>query len=71
MIWGSKLQGVVALSDTEAEYMAICHAMQEGMYLRMLKYKMGVNPQEGGTLLLVDNQSSIKSAKNHVFHKKK
>ena len=26
--WGSKLQEVVALSSTEAEYMAICHAMR-------------------------------------------
>ena len=32
--------------------------------------EMGVNPGEGGTLLLVDNQSSIKLAKNPVFHKR-
>ena len=36
----------------------------------MLQSEMGVNPQEGGTLLLVDNQSSIKLAKNLVFHKR-
>ena len=68
--WGSKLQDVVALSSTEAEYMAICHAMQEGLYLRMLQQEMGANPENGGTLLLVDNQSSIKLAKNPVFHKR-
>ena len=68
--WGSKLQEVVALSSTEAEYMAICHAMQEGLYLRMLQMEMGINPGESGTLLLVDNQSSIKLAKNPVFHKR-
>ena len=68
--WGSKLQDVVALSSTEAEYMAICHAMQEGLYLRMLQQEMGANPESGGTLLLVDNQSSIKLAKNPVFHKR-
>ena len=50
--------------------MAICHAMQEGLYLRMLQMEMGVNPVEGGTLLLVDNQNSIKLAKNPVFHKR-
>ena len=32
--------------------------------------EMGVNPGESGTLLLVDNQSSIKLAKNPVFHKR-
>ena len=68
--WGSKLQDVVALSSTEAEYMAICHAMQEGMYLRMMQQEMGVNLEDGGTLLLVDNQLSIKLEKNPVFHKK-
>lgn len=33
---GSKLQKVVALSSSEEEYMAISHAMREGLYLRML-----------------------------------
>ena len=50
--------------------MAIGHAMQEGLYLRMLQEEMGVKPEEGGTLILVDNQSSIKLAKNPVFHKR-
>ena len=68
--WGSKLQEVVALSSTEAEYMAISHAMQEGLYLTMLQTEMGIQKEEGGTLLLVDNQSSIKLAKNPVFHKR-
>ena len=68
--WGSKLQEVVSLSSTEAEYMAICHAMQEGLYLTMLQMEMGIDQREGGTLLLVDNQSSIKLAKNPVFHKR-
>ena len=60
----------MALSSTEAEYMAICHAMQEGLYLTMLQAEMGIDRKEGGTLLLVDNQSSIKLAKNPVFHKR-
>ena len=50
--------------------MAICRAMQEGLYLRMLQQKMGVNPEESGKFLLVDNQSSIKLAKNPVLHKR-
>ena len=50
--------------------MAICHAMQEGLYLRMLQQEMGANPEKGGTLLLIDNQLSIKMAKYPVFHKR-
>ena len=30
--WGSKLQGVVALSSTNAEYMALTHALEEALY---------------------------------------
>ena len=37
---------------------------------RMLQMEMWVNPGESVTLLLVDNQSSIKLAKNPVFHKR-
>ena len=68
--WGSILQDVVALSNTEAEYMAISHALQEGLYLRMLRVEIGVEPDMCGTLLLFDNQSAIKLSKNPVFHKR-
>ena len=68
--WGGKLQDVVALSTTEGEYMAISHALQEGLYLRMLEVEMGVEPDMGGTMLLLDNHSPIKLAKNPVFHKR-
>ena len=64
---GGKLQEVVALSSTTAEYMAISYAMQEGLYLRMHQEEMGVFPVERRTLLLVDNQSFMKLAKNSVF----
>ena len=36
----------------------------------MLQLDMGIEPEEGGTLLLLDNQSAIKLAKNPVFHKR-
>ena len=54
---GSKLKDVVALSS-----LAISHAMQEELYMRMLQMEMGFDPEEGGTPLSVDNQSSIKLA---------
>ena len=60
----------MALSSTEAEYMAMGHAVQEGLYLQMVQLGMGIEPKEGGTLLLLDNWSAIKLAKNPVFHKK-
>ena len=69
VIWGSKLQEVV-LCRTEADYVTISHTIQEGLYFRMLQKAMGIDAKEGGTLLLVDNQSNIKLAKNPVFHKR-
>ena len=42
--WDSKLQDVVALSSSEAEYMAMGHAIQEGLYLHMLQVEMGIEP---------------------------
>ena len=68
--WGSKLQDVVALSSTEAEYMAMGHTVQEGLYLQMLELEMGIESEKGGTLLLLDDQLAIKLAKNPVFHKR-
>ena len=67
--WGGKLQEVVALSNTEAEYMALTCAPQEGLYLHELRVEMGVEHEGLGVLLLCDNQSSVKISQNHVFHK--
>ena len=47
-----------------------CRFIREGLFLRMLRKEMGVDRKEGGTLLLVDNQSSIKLANNPIFHKR-
>ena len=38
--------------------------------MQMLQLEMGIELEEGGTLLLLDNQSAIKLAKNPVFHKR-
>ena len=50
--------------------MAISHEMQVELYLRMLQKEMMIHPKESGTLMLVDNLSSLKMAKNPLFHKK-
>ena len=36
----------------------------------MMQRELGIEPEEGGTLLLLDNQSAIKPARNPVFHKR-
>ena len=64
--WGSKLQEVVTLSSTESEYVAMSFAVQEGVYLGMYQREMGVESEK--VLLLCDNQSAMKIAKNPVFH---
>ena len=62
--WGSKLQEVMDLSSTEAEYMALTHAAQEGLYLHQFQMEMGVDHEGKGILLLCDNQSSMKILKD-------
>ena len=37
---------MVALSSTEAVYMAMGHAVQEGLYLQMLQIEMGIGAEE-------------------------
>ena len=46
---------MVALRSTQAEYTAISHVIQEGMYLRILQEEMEIDVEEGGMMLLVDN----------------
>ena len=60
----------MALRSTEAEYMALTHAAQEGLYLQQLQMEMGVDHEGRGMLLLCDNQSSMKIAQNPIFHKR-
>ncbi|KAE8715745.1 hypothetical protein F3Y22_tig00110160pilonHSYRG00324 [Hibiscus syriacus] len=64
--WKSTVQSVVALSTTEAEYMAAVEAVKEALWLTGLVKELGV--QQGGVQLLCDNQSTIHLAKNQVYH---
>ena len=60
--WKSRLQPVVALSSAEAEYMALCAAVQHAVFLRALLSDIEV-PQSS-TLIYEDNQSCITLAQN-------
>ena len=65
--WRSKKQGCVALSTAEAEYVALCSAGQEAVWLRRLTSELG-SPPKAATTIYEDNQSAIAMTKNPQFH---
>lgn len=67
--WISKRQSVVALSTTEAEYIALSLGVREVIWLRRLLDELGF-PQENATRINVDNQSAIKLVSNPEFHQR-
>eukprot|EP00253_Pinus_taeda_P010775 PITA_10775 len=66
--WMSKKQSVVALSTTEAEYMASIHASKEAVWLQRLCSSMGL--VQGAIRIDCDSQSAIFLAKNPAYHSK-
>src|ERR1700733_12648532 len=65
--WSSKLQSVVALSTTEAVYIAAVEAGKELKWMRSLLGEFGYKFNSASTLC-IDNQSSISVAKNPEHH---
>eukprot|EP00253_Pinus_taeda_P031942 PITA_31942 len=66
--WMSKKQSVVALSTTEAEYMAATHASKESIWLQRLCSNIGL--VQGAIRIDCDSQSAIFLAKNPAYHSK-
>uniref|UniRef100_A0AAV1V8R4 Integrase catalytic domain-containing protein n=1 Tax=Peronospora matthiolae TaxID=2874970 RepID=A0AAV1V8R4_9STRA len=68
--WGSKKQPSVSLSTTEAEYIALSLAIQEGKWIHRLLCEIVMAANEEGPELMIheDNQSCIKMTKNPVNH---
>jgi len=64
----SKKQFVVALSTTEAKYMAATHASKEAVWLQRLCSSMGL--VQGAIRIDCDNQRAIFLAKNPSYHSK-
>jgi hypothetical protein len=64
--WSSKRQPTVAVSTTEAEYMAAAHATKEALWLRKLRCDLQL-PESGTLIIKVDNQSAIKVLNNPVL----
>jgi hypothetical protein len=67
--WTCRRQRTIALSSSEAEYMALGDAVQEALYLRQLLDDMGFK-QSGPTLLFEDNQGCIFMANKDAHSKR-
>jgi hypothetical protein len=67
--WSSKKQPTVALSSTEAEYIAGAHTAKEATWLRLLLSELGKDTSLP-TILHINNQSTIAIAWNPEFHER-
>src|SRR4051812_32522015 len=65
--WSSKLQPVVALSTTEAEFIAAVEAGKEILWMRNILSEFGYKINSP-SILHIDNQSAICVAKNPQHH---
>ena len=65
--WSSKKQKTVALSSTEAEYIAATNAACEAIWLRRLLSDLQQKIEEP-IVICYDNMSTIAMTKNLVFH---
>jgi Reverse transcriptase (RNA-dependent DNA polymerase) len=67
--WKSKKQTVIALSSTEAEYVALSEAGCEATWLRNLYGELGY-PQKEPTMIKGDNDGSVVLTHNPQFHQR-
>lgn len=68
--WVSKKQKTVALSSTEAEYMAASEATTEALWLRYWINEVLATDTPIRVTMRCDNQSAIDLAKNDTFHQR-
>jgi hypothetical protein len=64
--WQSRLQKCVALSTTEAEYIAITEGCKEIMWMKKFLQELGQNQES--YVLYCDSQSAIHLSKNSTYH---
>src|SRR6266850_2381147 len=67
--WRSKRQPTVALSSTEAEYVALSESAREACWLRSLFGELGYKLVEA-TEIFSDNEGAVAMAKNPQFHQR-
>ena len=65
--WQAKKQSTVALSSTEAEYMAVTQAAKEALWWRAFMTSLGC-PTLSPSTLYSDNQGCIALSKNPEYH---
>lgn len=65
--WESRKQRTVAMSSTEAEYMALSEATKEGIRLRNLLLELGFG-EIAKISIFCDSNGAIKLAENPIFH---
>lgn len=72
IVWGSKRQGMVTLSTTEAEYVALTEAAKTGIWLRRLlgDVDMGQGGGMAAVLILEDNHGAALLAIHGGFHQR-
>ena len=69
--WKSKKQNIVALSSTEAEYIACSEAAKEAIWIRRLYSELLTKTSPSAPILLyADNQSAVQLVKNNRFHER-
>ena len=67
--WNSKKQSTVALSSTEAEYMALTQAVKESIWLQALLLDLGAQKHlEEIRNIYIDNQGASALARNPEYH---
>ena len=64
--WQSKLQKCVALSTTEAEYIAANEASKEMLWMKRFLQELGLTQDK--CVVHCDSQSVIDLSKNAMFH---
>ena len=66
--WSSKRQEIVALSSTEAEYIALTRTAQEVLWMGGVLSELGYEPEVVPVVVRGDNQGALALAKNPEFH---
>lgn len=64
--WQSKLQKCVALSTTEAEYIALTEAGKEMLWLKRFLQQLAIKQE--GSVIHCDSQSALDLSKNAMYH---
>ena len=67
--WKAKQQPTVAASSTEAEYMSVSQTARQGLWIRRLLIKLGLEHIEPDpTIVFLDNHGAIDLSKDSRHH---